>query len=196
MAELITVAELKDFLAIPSGTTTWDTLLGDLRDQVKELLERACGRDQRPFQDAQAGRIERQDGTGSSELFLDYPIAALSQSILVGGDPAAPDETLSPTDKTKVRWIVGHRRISRVDDGQWKELDAPLVVQVTYNAAADLPKAAKMAVTQVVAAVYRQRGSEDVNAERTGGYSADLKKVIEEQPAWAAAVAVLSEITV
>lgn len=158
-----------------------------LIDQVEALFLAQTNRRERPFQAAQSGRTEVHDGTGMELLFLEYPIAALT-SVKIGANVATPDETLTVGDLDVLRYAVGRRRLARVDGGTFGDAGDPRVVHVTYDAQADLPTDAQLAVLRVVAAVFRQRGSEDASSERTAGFSTDLAKVAESDPLWQLAV--------
>mgnify|MGYP001563856679 CR=1 FL=1 len=182
---LVTIAELESFLNVSSGTDT--TLLTALLDEVQTLFEAACNRHERPFA-ASASRTEVQHGTGTASLFLDYPATAIT-SVKLGYDPAVPDETLDPADKTVVIWGAGADRLTRVDGGVFGTLDQPRYVQVVYTTGELFPAPARLAVLRGTATVYRQRGSEDARAERIGGYSTDLAKLLEDHPEWQAGIA-------
>ncbi len=182
---LVTVAEQQTFLNV--GSTIDTDLLTALIEEVQALFEAACNRAERPFA-ATATRTEVKAGTGSRSLFLDYPITSIT-SVKLGYDPATPDETLDATDRAVLVFGAGSEQLVRVDGGTFGELDQPRYVQVVYVTADHFPAAARMAVLRGVAVVYRQRGSEDARAERIGGYSADLAKLLEDQPEWQAGVA-------
>jgi hypothetical protein len=184
-SQLVPVEELQAFLNVPEGTDE-DVLLA-LIDVVQSLFEAACNRHERPFM-ASAVRTEVRDGTGSSALFLDYPISALT-SVTLGYNAAAPEETLDVADKSVLVWGANGERIMRVDGGVFGELDQPRYVQVVYTTADHFPAPARLAVLRGAAAVYRQRGSEDARTERLGGYSTDLARVLEDQPEWHAGIA-------
>ena len=184
MAELVTLGDVKAFIAdVPAAD---DTMLQSLLDQLEETLEQECGRAERPFAPVQLARQEVHDGNGTAILWLDYPITALT-SLIIGPSVAAPDETLDVADPEVVSWKVGSARVCRLDGGVFPRL--PLRVHVTYDAGADLPALAALAVTRAAASIYRQRGAEDVKSEREGGYSADLAAVLDADPLWQRAVA-------
>ncbi len=145
MSALVSVVELKLALGDSAEPSDQDPLYEQLTDQVQAVFEGACNRHERPFLGAQTARTEVHDGTGAAELFLEYPIAALT-SVIIGADPLVPDETLATADKAVLRFAAGRRRLARVDGGVFGAIDDPRVVHVTYNAAADLPKTAKAAV--------------------------------------------------
>lgn len=186
MGALTTAQQVLNYLALGSAESGADQAV-DLAGRVEHLLLRQCRREGRPFQTAQAGRVERRDGTGGVSCWLDYPVTTLT-AVVLGYNPSAPDETLSVADPTVLVWRAGSRRLTRVDGGSFGAFDAPLWIQVTYDAAADLPEDASLAVLRVTAAIWRQRGAEDTSAERVGGYSADLAKVAESDPVWQMAV--------
>lgn len=186
MSALVPTATLLSYIALGEDEAGADQVV-ELAGQVEALLLAQCRRTGRPFQAAASGRVERKDGTGGTSCWLDYPVAALT-SVLLGYNPADPIETLAVADPAVLVWQVGRKRLTRVDGGSFGAFGAPLYVQVTYDAAADLPTDAALAVLRVTAAIWRQRGAEDVSAERVGGYSAELEKVAEGDPVWQMAV--------
>jgi hypothetical protein len=193
VADLVTLADFKTFLQDPP--TGQDPLLQLVLDAAEELLEAECGRQERPFQAAQSGRVETRDGTGSSMLFLDYPIETVT-SILIGADPADPDEDLDPADVAIVSWRVGRARIMRVDGDVWGCRGTPNAVQITYNTQDDLPLRAALAIQRVAAATVRRLGSEELRAERTATFSRDFITDQNDDPIWQQAVRGLREVRV
>ena len=185
MADLLTLAELKDWMRVTTDTENVE--LQDGLDSLEETLEEECDRTRIPFQAAQTGRVEVRDGTGSRELYLDYPISTVT-TIELGRDSASRDDTLDPTDVNEVIWIAGERRIVRTDGGKWGKYRSPLYVNVTYNAEADLPRMAKLAIVRVMAALWRQRGSEGVKLKKLLDSSATMLKLMDDQPEWTRAV--------
>ena len=187
MSSLVPSTTVVNFLALGEDEAGADHVV-ELAGQVEALLVSQCGRTERPFQAATTGRVEYRDGTGRPTLWLDYPVAALT-AVTLGPNHAAPSETIAVNDQTKLVWSAGSPRLVRVDGGAWGCLDEPRIVKVTYDAGADLPSDATLAVLRVTAAVWRQRGAEDVRTERVGGYAADLAAAAESDPIWQAMVA-------
>lgn len=169
-----------------------DLLLELLLDEVTGMLLAECGRGDRPFQPAQAGRVEVHDALPSCRLYLAFPVASLT-SVVLGANPSAPDETLAVNDLDVLSWAAGERRLERVD-GRWFApcvgwgYRRPRYVHVTYDAQADLPTDASLAVMRVAAAIYRQRGQEGSTTDRVGGFAGDVAPVAETDPVWQAAV--------
>jgi hypothetical protein len=184
-ADLVTLAEFDAWLG--GAVTAEDSMRTALLEQVEALLERACGRESVPFVAAQTARVEVRDGTGSRELWLDYPIADVT-TIAFSDDAAT---TLDPDDADVVRWKVGSRRLTRVDGGVFGCFSSPLLVTVTYNAAADLPADAKVAVLRMATQLYNHKGSEGYSSETMGPYSWTLAKgdAMESDIVWQSVVA-------
>jgi len=185
VATLVSLTEFDAWLG--GAVTAENTLRQDILDRVQARLERECGRSGIPFVDAQSARTEVRDGTGSCELYLDYPVSVLT-SITLGFDHTNPVETLVVGD---LIYAAGSRRIVRVDGGRFGCFGAPRWVKVTYDTAADLPKDAADAVYQMAATEYRRRGSEEVRSETMGPYSVTYGDAgaSTATDAWAAAVA-------
>jgi hypothetical protein len=193
VADLVTLPDFKTFLQ--DAPTGQDPLLQSVLDAAEELLEAECGRHERPFKAAQTDRVEVHNGTGSSILFLDYPIEDIT-SIKIGADPADPDEDLDPADLAVVSWRAGRARIVRVDDCVWGCRGAPNVIQVTYDTQDDLPLRAALAIQRVAAATVRRLGSEELRAERTATFSRDFITDQNDDPIWQQAVRGLREVRV
>lgn len=193
MADLVSVSALIDYL----GEANPDQeVLVSLLDGAEALFEVECGRAHRPFGLGIASRTEVQDGTGTPELFLDYPATSLV-SIKLGFDPTDPDDTLDVTDPDVVKIDPRIRqRLVRTDGESFGELGAPLSVQVVYATADDVPNDASIAVLRVAAALYNNRGAEASTAERLGSYSIDLEAIAKADPVWQAAVAAHREVHV
>lgn len=190
---LLPLAEAQAFLDIDDAEDL--EVLALLIDQVEALFLTQANRRERPFVAAQSARTEVHDGTGGALLFLDYPVATLT-SVKIGASAASPDETLTIADPAVLRYAAGQRRLARVDGGTFGDAGDPRVVHVTYDAQADLPNDALLAIQRVVAAIFRQRGSEDASSERMAGFTADLAKVAESDPVWQMAVAAHREFHV
>lgn len=186
MSALVQAPTVLNFLALGEGDAGADQAVA-LAGQVEALLLAQCRRRARPFQGVTSGRVESHDGTGGPSLWLHYPPTALT-SVKLGYDPTTPLESLTVADPAVLVWKVGQRRITRVDGGIFGCADRANWVEVTYDTAADLPDDAALAVLRVTAAIWRQRGAEDVKTERVGGYSADLEKAAEGDPVWQMAV--------
>lgn len=189
-AVLVSLAEMQRFLGdVPSSD---DTLIQELLDETENLFLGECNRRDRPFiatADTVA-RTEVHDGTGTRILTLHYPIAAsgLSTDITLGLDTSDPDDTLEYDDVETLVWVAGSRTIERTDGGIWGYRGVPRYVHVTYKAAADVPESAALGIKRVVAALYRQRGSEDASRESLSGYSRDVANAMDD-PMWKRAIA-------
>lgn len=170
MPTIVTLAELKTYLTVagdapPAGD---DPVLTALIDNVEAVFAGECGRDVSSFIDADS-QVEVKDGTGTARLFLDHPIDTLT-SVKLGYNSSAPDETLSPTNKTVLVWGQGSRVITRVDGGKFGKAGWPRYVEVAYDNLADIPENAKLAIMEVVASIYANRGSEGMKSETLGSF--------------------------
>lgn len=185
---LVPLAGVKVRLGLGTDDTSQDEALTPLIDEVEAAFLADCGRDDRPFQDAEAGRVELHDGNDLAVLWLDYEVASLS-SVLLGLDASDPDETLDVADPDILIWVAGKARLARVDGGFFGHAWQPNYVQVTYDARADLPVDARNAITAAVAAIMNRRGAEGQAAERIGPYSTDYLRPYTETDEWQRAVA-------
>jgi hypothetical protein len=189
---LVTVTQMQAYLGDPTADAT---LLAALLEGVEARLVADCRRESRPFAEAESGRVERHDGTGTATLWLDYRIEDLT-SVLIGYNPADPDETLDVADPNVLLWQAESTRfgarLRRTDGGVFGCLGQPGIVQVTYDTLDDLPADAALAVKDEVARAYAHAGSEGLTAERLGAWSADYGSSVGSAGAtsetWAAAV--------
>lgn len=186
MSALVSLAQAAAYLGLQDDEPP-DDVLRALVDQVEALFNADCGRIDHPFQAKQSARTEVYDGTGGRVLYVDYPIAALT-SITLGYDVTDPAETLAVTDPVAVKWAVGSRRIVRNDFGLFGRGQAPRYVTVVYDAQADLPVNAEVAILRGVAALHLQRGAEDVKEEWVGAYRGYLGAALDDDPIWRRAV--------
>lgn len=192
---LVAVEEVRTYAGLQDAGA--ETMLQDLIDQVEALFLAQVGRTARPYQQGGTGRVEVWDGTGSRDLYLDYPVKALTAAITLGY--VSPwDESLTPTDPAVLSFQVGSRRLVRVDGGRFGELGKPNYVRVTYDAADDLPDDVRMAVIRMVTALARESGLGESTANRTLPDGEDLPAVQDVVAAdmWQAAIAVHREVTV
>ena len=185
MASLVSLPAFDTFLG--GSVAAENGLRQQLLDNVEALFLQETGRSGSAFAVVSDGRIEVLSGTGTASLFLDYPIADVTD-IKLGFDTGAPDETLDPDDKDVVIWRVGSTQITRVDGGVWGRFGLPAYCHITYDTQADLPADASLAVISVAATIYRQRGAEDASSETIGGQTSTLRKVSEDDPLWQRAV--------
>jgi hypothetical protein len=190
VSNFVTLAELKEYIGDAPDSAD-DSLLTELLENVKALFESETGRAVGAYKDAGTARTEVKDGTGTADLYLDYPVSALT-SVILGFDPTKPDETLVVSDKTVINFATDSRRISRTDGGTFGRTGQSRIVQVVYNFGADLPDSAKLGIKSVCAIAYRRRGSEEVKSESVGAfYSRTLVEDIAQfDPFWQAAIAV------
>lgn len=186
-AVLVSLAEMQRFIG-PEADSDGD-VIQEILDHVEDLFLGECNRRDRPFiatADSTA-RTEVHDGTGTSLLTLNYPISELATDIKLGLDVADPDDTLTYNDVETLVYVAGKRSIERTDGGIFGYRDTPRYVHVTYKAAADVPESAQIGIKRVVAALYRQRGSEDASRESLSGYTRDMANPMED-PMWLAGI--------
>lgn len=182
MSDIVTLAELKEYLG--DAPDTDDTLLTALLDNVEALYERATLREVGYFTAAAAGVTEVLDGTGTPRLYLAYPIGAIT-SIALGY--SGTDETLDVLDPAVVSYAVGSRVVARTDGGGFGKARQPRYVHVVYDHLGNVPVDAKLPIMEVVASMYRHRGSEGMKSETIGDYSYtrdDLQTVSASNMIW------------
>lgn len=184
MSELVSLEDMAAHLGLAEADAAGqEKLLVSLIAGVQDKFERACGRDQRPYVDAQDARVEIFEGTGTNRLWLGYCPRTVTR-VSIGTDPANPVEVLDVTDPAVLLFGVTSRRIVRMDGGVFGVRGVPLAVRVTYDAAADLPPTAQLAVMAGVAQIYRRLGAEAAKMERIGSYTVEYAPLIEGDPIW------------
>jgi hypothetical protein len=188
VASLVSLPELKSYLGDAPDSSD-DALLTELLSNVQSLFESQTGRTSGSYKDSGTARTEVKDGTGSSDLYLDYPVSTLT-SVKLGYDSTNPDETLDVTNKLVINSSSDSRRLSRTDGGRFGIPGSSRYVTVVYDYGADLPESAKLAIKSVCATAYRRRGSEEVKSETTGNfYSVTMiDQVAQADPFWQMAV--------
>lgn len=188
MAQLVTLAELKDYLGDAPASAD-DSLLTELISNISSIFEAETGRVPGAYIAAGTARTEVKDGTGTADLYLDYPVTTLT-SVKLGFDPAIPDETLTVSSKLVIVYSSTSRRISRTDGGKFGTPGQPRYVQVVYDYGADLPDTAKLGIKSVCATAYRRRGAEDVKSETVGSFYSRtmIDDITATDPFWQMAV--------
>lgn len=191
MSSIVTLPEMKTYLGDAPASAD-DALLQQLLDDVEALFESAT---LRPigWYAAESDRVEVLDGTGTSRLYLAYPIAEDGlTSVKLGYNSAAPNETLAVANKNILVWGEGSRLITRVDGGTFGRLGQPRYVTVEYERQGNAPDDAKLAIKEVVASVYRNRGSEGMQSETVGSFysytRADVETATGQNSHWQTAV--------
>lgn len=178
----IDLDDAKAYLAVQD--TASDDLITAILLSVEEQFHADCNRRDRPFiQTEQTDRIEVKPGTGSSYLYLDYPIKELKIAAIgyAGHNPRIlPDSAIS--------WTTGLRAVARIDGGLWGSKDLPNYLRITYDALPDAPALVRIAILRAVAALYRQIGAEDTTRERLSSYERDLRQVYSGDQVWLSAV--------
>lgn len=189
MPVLVTVSELKTYLGDAPAASD-DVLLTQLIDDVEAVFASDCCRALSSFRAAGTARTEVHDGTGSPDLYLDYPVSVLT-SVTLGYDASVPDETLTITDKLVLVYSAGERRLSRTDDGMFGRVGQRRYVRVVYDFGADLPGNAALAIKSVAAMAYRRRGSEAEKSETVGSFYSHtmVDDIASTDPYWTTAVA-------
>lgn len=195
MPVLVPLTKLKSYLGDAPASAD-DALLTALLDDVEALFASETGRSIADF--TTAGEVtEVLAGTGTSALYLKYPIAEDGLvSVTLGTNEASPDETLNAFDRTVVQYDEGSRRITRVDGGTFGRAGDSRYVTVVYDHLGDRPTGAALAIQSVAATVYRNRGSEGMKSETVGSFYSytrdDTQSVASSDTLWRAAVAASS----
>lgn len=188
MSVLVSVSELKSFLG-DAPVSDDDAVLTALLDDVEASFTSASLRTPGFYTPATTARTEVLDGTGSTRLYLTYPISVLT-SVKLGYNAAAPTETLSVSNTSVLVYGVGSRVITRTDGGKFGTVRQPRYVQVVYDHAGNMPDDARMAIKSVAAMAYRRRGSEEAKSETIGAFYSRtmIEDIAASDPWWAKAV--------
>ncbi len=155
-AVLVSVEELRSYV----GATTGDLdQLQQILDGLEASLVRAVHRVKYPWARVQAGLVEVHAGTGSTKLWLGYPIAAVT-TVTLGRDPNNPDLTLDPADFDELVFGVGTNLLERSDGGTFGRKRSPRYVHITYDAQEDRPLEAQRALLTAAAGAWQRKGTE------------------------------------
>jgi hypothetical protein len=216
MGELVTLSELAGYLGLTDPSEAAMERYRLPLAAATDLFVRDCGRLEAPFQPKQPGRTEVHTGRNAPNLWLHYVPTAIT-TIKIGLNFASPAETINPADATVLDWRAGSREIRRVDGGvfsmqgaallswsrggqwppqDWDQSGEPGKVQVVYDAAADQPAFAKLAVMRLVALLEREKGSEGIKSETRGSRSVTLMDIKARDPEWERAVELCRRIEV
>lgn len=190
MPVLVTLTDLKTYLG-DAPTSSDDALLTQLIDDVEAQFASETGRSIDSYI-SRGSRTEVQDGTGSADLYLDYPVQEDGLvSVVLGYDASSPDETLDPADLTVMVYGEGSRRITRVDGGVFGRCGKRRYITVEYDHLGDQPADALLAIKSVCAMAYRRRGSESEKSETLGAFYSHtlVSDTTADDPFWRSAVA-------
>lgn len=184
---IVSAAEVCAHLNLQGEDTDRDALLEALSTRIEAAFLAQCGRADRPFLPAAAAPItELVDGTGGTAVFTRRPIGALT-SVTVGGITIVAADLSFRVGTTMVRDKNGTTVFGR--------FEAPDAVSIEYTPTAEAPFDAHLAILRAIAAVYLQRGAEDVRAESEGGVRSEFAFAFDD-PTWRTAVADNREVRV
>ncbi len=185
---IVSLPDLLQHLGETGDDADRDQVLTDLLTRVEGAFLAACGRSDRPFLSDTNEITEHTDGTGYNGVYAERPITSVS--VVTIGDIDAPRLTI----EASALLVVAGSRLVRAKDAsvQFGAVDEPGAVHITYTPAAEAPEDAKLAVLRAAAAMYLQRGAEDVRAESEGGVRSEFASAFED-PSWQLAVAVHRE---
>jgi hypothetical protein len=124
---------------------------------------------------------EEHEPTARNWLWLDRPASALG-NIEYGQDPSDPAGTLDGTDPTEV--FIDPRNPRKIRRAYGAPFWKGTRWFVTYTPIANTPAAAKAAIREAVAFLWRRMGSEDAEQERVGEFSHKLIDDLNRVPAW------------
>ncbi len=157
---------------------------------AENLLEQ---RTDRIFGPEETVTDETHDGQGLPFLHTLRNIKTVTTLVIVRPD----DDTTIEYDydvNNDLTWVEGKRRITSHTIAFPRRVDN---IKVTYVAQEDTPELAKQAVRELVANMYRRRGSEDARSEHIGSFEHVLIRDIErESIIWQYAVQLLHNPTI
>jgi hypothetical protein len=168
VSDIVTLSELQDYLG-GTFTSEDDELLSALLDNVEAMYERDTLHPAGFYQAAASAVTVVLNGTGSSYLYLPYAIDDLT-SISLGYDSASPLESLDVLSASVVSYGVGDKVVYRTDGGSFGAYGLRRYVHVVYDHLGNLPEDAKLPIMEVVASIYRNRGSEGMRSETLGSF--------------------------
>ena len=169
---MISVADLKVWLGIDSGTTTYDDLLGDLEERAVAMLQRATNR----YFGAVASTTEYLVGRGTASLWLAEVPAAIPATVTERYAPGSDEATITAADDDGyvLRSSDRDARLVRKDGLVWSD---GYEYEATYDrgyAAGSEPGDVRQAMIDIVTRAFKRRGSEGLKSESIGGYAYTL----------------------
>lgn len=171
---IVTAAEVCAHLKLEGTDPARDALLEGLSQRVEAAFLAQAGRADRPYLPAETAPItELVDGTGGDAVFTRRPIGALTSVTVDGRTIAAAD----------LAFRVGNTMIRSRDGSVFGKFEAADAVSIVYTPAAEAPFDVHLVILRAVAAIYLQRGAEDVRAESEGGIRSEFASAFED-PVW------------
>lgn len=169
---MISTTDLRVWLGIDAGDTTYDKILGDLEPRAVALLQRESGR----YFGAVASTTEYLAGRGTPDLWLaEVPVGdpAIPATVIQRSGPGARETTITAVDDDGyvLRTSDREARLVRKSGYVWTEGQE---FEVTYDrgyAAGSEPGDVLQAVIDIVTRTFKRRGSEGLKSESIGGYS-------------------------
>jgi hypothetical protein len=148
---LITVAEAKDHLNIPSSETKYDSQIEDLVNIMADMFDCYCKRTLK-----QADHTEYLDGEGDDTLYVThYPINTSVSSVVMyyDLDRSYDADTKLENDELAIYASIGK---IRWDNGVFAEW--PQCIKITYNGGyATVPGDLKIATKEAIAFFYKRK---------------------------------------
>jgi hypothetical protein len=186
MSKLVTLDDMITHLKLKKASGDVRYNIQRLLDAVEDNLARECNRE---FGAAATIVDEPHDGSGTKLAYTNKPIAVLN-GIKLG---RKKESTLTHNDADIVVYAIGSRKIVRTDGCVWPE--GVRNVWLSYDAAADIPELAILAVKDVVALTFRRMGSEDSRSEKIGDHWQQMVLAIDESLWWSQAISLLHRPT-
>lgn len=167
---LVSLSELKIAVQIALDTTTYDTALVQMINDVTDDIEKEC--EGRRFKSA-SYTSERYSGTGQKELFLrNFPITAVS-SVTIDGETVNAASDYNDYSKYWIEPIIDGHKLYGVlyREDKWDRGDQNVVVSYTggYTAIPGRLRRAAMLACKSLYNLYRN--TEGKKSESIGKYS-------------------------
>lgn len=171
--KLVEVTDVLEFLKLPTDHKDAG-VVQSLILAAENMLELETGQ---TFGTIETVEDEIHDGQGTFIVYTDRPISSLTELVIVRPDDDTTIEYNYDVNND-LTWSVGDRRIvshtapfpTRKDN-----------ILITYVALDNQPEIAKQAIRELVAIVYRRRGSEDARSEHIGSFEHVLLKDVSKE---------------
>lgn len=166
---MVPLADLKAWLGIDAGDTTYDAILTNLEPRAVAVLQREANR----YFGAVAETTEYLTGRGTADLWLAEVPAAIPATVIRRSGPGAKETTITATDDDGYVLRASDReaRLVRKSGHTWADGQE---FEATYNrgyVAGSEPGDVQQAVIDIVTRTFKRRGSEGLKSESVGGYS-------------------------
>lgn len=186
MAKLVENDDIYHYLDIDPAIDDPNGVVPGIRDAAEDMLENETNRH---YGLGETLTQDPYDGPGGHLIFTRRPISVLTK-VEFRYLPEIVQELYYTLDLLQyVTWTPGKRRIhSRIYPFPYGYDN----ILITYDTTTDQPPLAQAAIRDVVAAIWRSKGSEDARSEQKGTFQHTMIRSLDDSKVWKKAIENLS----